>query len=60
MMTRKDYVFTADVINDMYHFSDATDKQIENMAIAFADYFQNDNERFSRDIFFNACYAEEG
>jgi hypothetical protein len=52
-------VFTADVINDMYHFSHATDKEIENMSIAFADYFSNDNERFDRKIFFNACYREK-
>jgi hypothetical protein len=59
MMTRKDYVFTADVINDMYHFSHATDKELENMALAFAEYFENDNDRFDRKIFFKACYREK-
>jgi hypothetical protein len=58
MMTRKDYVATANILNDLYLYSDASDDQIENCVIAFADMFSADNERFNRQIFFNACYKE--
>jgi hypothetical protein len=58
MMTRKDYVQTAEILNDLYRFSDASDDQIENTVLAFADMFEADNPRFMRKVFFDACYKE--
>lgn len=59
MMTRKDYVATSAILNDLYRFSDASDDQIENCVIAFADMFSADNERFDRKRFFQAVYKED-
>jgi hypothetical protein len=59
MMTRKDYLATSAILNDLYRFSDASDDQIENCVIAFADMFSADNERFDRKRFFQACYKED-
>jgi hypothetical protein len=57
MMTRKDYVATAQILNefrdlilDELVFSDLVDE--------FSAMFEVDNERFSNDTFVNACYKE--
>lgn len=56
MMTRKDYVATAQIFDDLlgeieYDSFEAVADAIEK----FADYFQADNPRFSRDVFYRAC-----
>ena len=53
MMTRKDYVATAQILNDNRAFiHPATFAQLVN---EFGDYFANDNERFDYSRFENAC-----
>jgi hypothetical protein len=60
MMTRKDYVSTAEILNNLYY-----DLPIENIdlfeetVMSFAKMFAKDNERFDTKIFYNACFREE-
>ena len=57
MMTRKDYVATATILNsfkeligDQFTFEDLVDE--------FSLMFESDNERFDHVKFFNACHKE--
>lgn len=57
MMTRKDYVATAQILNEFRNlildeivFADLVDE--------FSTMFEVDNERFLHDTFVNACYKE--
>ena len=55
MMTRKDYIVTADILNQaLPHEKDL----VINMAHDFADYFAKDNPRFDRSRFFAAVKKE--
>ena len=51
MMTRKDYVITAEILNQA--FPENPDLILE-MASDFSDYFAKDNPRFDRTRFFTA------
>jgi hypothetical protein len=51
MMTRKDYITAADILNQAY--PENPDLILE-MAGDFSDYFAKDNPRFSRPRFFEA------
>lgn len=60
MMTRKDYIATADILDVLV--STATDETIGDIldaVDAFADMFAKDNERFDRTRFLNACGVYE-
>jgi hypothetical protein len=58
MMTRKDYVETADILNG---YIDQIDFVIlATMAEDFAEMFANDNERFDHQRFIDAVFAEKG
>ena len=53
MMTRKDYVKTANILKG---FSDEIHPEVfQDLVEEFAEYFQADNENFKKDIFENAC-----
>jgi hypothetical protein len=57
MMTRKDYVKTAEILKS---FSNEIYPAVfEDMVDLFADYFLNDNERFDRERFETACGLDE-
>ena len=58
MMTRKDYVSTAKILNDALN-SDYEDKDalIEIITSQFISMFIKDNSNFDRDIFEDAVYA---
>ena len=59
MMTRKDYVSTAEILNDLYlNLPDEKLDFFEETVLSFALMFEQDNERFNRKIFFDACYRE--
>jgi len=61
MMTRKDYVSTAKILNDLYLDLPISNIDLfEETVMAFADMFSKDNERFDRKIFYNACFREDG
>ena len=56
MMTRKDYVATAEILNDVIDFMHPA--AFAELVDKFADYMIEDNARFDRTRFENACYAE--
>jgi len=59
MMTRKDYVSTAEILNHLYlNLPDESLDHFEETVLSFVLMFEQDNERFSRKIFFDACYRE--
>jgi hypothetical protein len=56
MMTRKDYVATAEILENLVATVSDEDLPLVLDAVdAFADMFAKDNERFQRGIFLNAC-----
>jgi hypothetical protein len=56
MMTRKDYVATAEILST---YSNLIDKfTFEDLVADFCDMFLADNTRFSVDKFEEACYKE--
>ena len=57
MMTRKDYVKTADILKG---FADEIHPAVfEDLVEEFAQYFQADNERFDKARFEKACGIDE-
>jgi hypothetical protein len=60
MMTRKDYIATADILDTLV--ATATEESMPHILDAideFADMFKRDNERFDRTRFLNACGVYE-
>jgi hypothetical protein len=57
MMTRKDYVKTAEILNKYRSFVD--DTVWNDLIDDFAFWFENDNPNFNTDRFIEACYAKE-
>ena len=55
MMTRKDYVETAEILK-LYR-EDMADERYRDLVLDFADMFKSDNERFLADRFEQACYS---
>ena len=49
MMTRKDYIATAKILNK--HFENAP----AGLLLDFSNMFKKDNERFNEEKFFKAC-----
>jgi hypothetical protein len=57
MMTRKDYVATANILNG---YKDTIDFLLLNeIALDFAEMFSEDNERFDEQRFIDAVFQEE-
>jgi hypothetical protein len=53
MMTRKDYVETAKILN---MFADNMDSHVFNdLVFEFSEWFSADNPRFDEDKFYDAC-----
>lgn len=60
MMTRKDYVSTAEILNDLYLDLPISNIDLfEETVMKFAVMFEKDNERFDTKIFYNACFKED-
>ena len=68
MMTRKDYVSTAEILNDAIAFAEENSPEnsqalfhsietIQFVAEQFAELFANDNKNFDEDKFFKAVHA---
>jgi hypothetical protein len=56
MMTRKDYVETAKILNQ---FADNIDSDVfQDLVFEFSEWFASDNPRFDEDKFSEACYKE--
>ena len=57
MMTRKDYVATAEILNK---FSQRIDpSEFQDLIFEFSEMFLEDNPRFDEDRFWKACIAED-
>lgn len=57
MMTRKDYVKTAEILKG---FSDEIHPQVfEDLVEEFAQFFMSDNDRFDKARFEKACGVDE-
>jgi len=57
MMTRKDYVETASILNK---FSNRIDSlEFQDLVFEFSEWFASDNPRFNEDKFYSACMADE-
>jgi len=53
MMTRKDYVETAKILNQ---FTDSIDSHsFQDLVFEFSEWFSADNPRFNEDKFYTAC-----
>ena len=53
MMTRKDYVETAKILNQ---FVDTIDSHVfQDLVFEFSEWFSADNPRFDEDKFWDAC-----
>jgi len=53
MMTRKDYVETAKILNQ---FADTIDSHVfQDLIFEFSEWFSADNPRFDENKFFDAC-----
>jgi hypothetical protein len=53
MMTRKDYVETAKILNQ---FVDTIDSHVfQDLVFEFSEWFNADNPRFDEDKFWDAC-----
>lgn len=56
MMTRKDYVSTAEILSS---YQDTMDlNTFDNLINDFAEMFADDNDRFMASKFIDACYGE--
>ncbi len=56
MMTRKDYVETANILNK---FADEIDsKTFQDLVFEFSEWFASDNPRFDENKFWDACVKE--
>lgn len=59
MMTRKDYVATAEILNKMLDkITVAQEEAFDEMVMDFVAMFEKDNERFLSSRFIDACYEE--
>jgi hypothetical protein len=58
MMTRKDYVATAEILSNYSMYFDVN--MFADIVNDFADMFENDNPRFDHDRFVEACMAIGG
>lgn len=53
MMTRKDYVATAQILSKYWHIGQG---DFESLIDEFSEMFLEDNPKFSPEIFEEACY----
>jgi hypothetical protein len=56
MMTRKDYVATAEILNK--YIDDIDYLVLNDLALDFAEMFAKDNERFQEQKFIDAVFEE--
>jgi len=52
-MTRKDYLKAVEHIKSALWVRNNYERKL--LAVTFADFFENDNPRFNRDLFIKAC-----
>jgi len=58
-MTKKDYILIASIIKGMPDFAPALRTAKVSYANAFADRLEEDNSKFNRKVFLDACGIED-
>jgi hypothetical protein len=58
MMTRKDYVAVAKILNDYWNGSPVEVSEFKYMVMDFADMFSDDNPNFNEDKFIEAVFGK--
>jgi hypothetical protein len=56
MMTRKDYIETAKILNQFAN--EIESKQFQDLVFEFSEWFASDNPRFDENKFWDACVKE--
>ena len=56
MMTRKDYIETAKILNQFAN--EIESKQFQDLIFEFSEWFSADNPRFDENKFWDACVKE--
>jgi len=56
MMTRKDYIETAKILNQFANEIDP--KEFQDLVFEFSEWFASDNPRFDENKFWDACVKE--
>jgi hypothetical protein len=56
MMTRKDYIETAKILNQFAN--EIESKQFQDLIFEFSEWFASDNPRFDESKFWDACVKE--
>ena len=56
MMTRKDYVETAKILNQFAN--EIESKQFQDLIFEFSEWFASDNPRFDENKFWDVCVKE--
>jgi len=56
MMTRKDYIETAKILNQFAN--EIESKQFQDLIFEFSEWFASDNPRFDENKFWDACVKE--
>ena len=57
MMTRKDYIETANILNK---FADTIDSHsFQDLVFEFSEWFASDNPRFDENKFWDACVKQD-
>ncbi|OBQ45537.1 MAG: hypothetical protein AN484_00755 [Aphanizomenon flos-aquae WA102] len=56
MMTRKDYIETANILNKFANEIDS--KTFQDLIFEFSEWFASDNPRFDENKFWDACTKE--
>ena len=61
MMTRKDYIATAEILNNYVKKNNSSDKpsfvaEFDELVNEFILFFEKDNERFDSEKFWEACF----
>jgi hypothetical protein len=56
MMTRKDYIETANILNKFAN--EIESKQFQDLIFEFSEWFSADNPRFDENKFWDACVKE--
>jgi hypothetical protein len=57
MMTRRDYIAVSDILSEYAPLVNQPEL-FDQMVNDFADYMQDDNDRFLRTKFIDACYSK--
>ena len=59
MMTRKDYVKTAEILNNWWNNCPVELSDFQDLVYDFSDWFSDDNPNFNEEKFMEAVYGKD-